>query len=170
MEPSEEPKLRTLVLNLPKSISVSSPAFTNGGRIPDRYTCMGADVSPPLRIEGVPEGTKSLALIMYDPDAPFGTFFHWTLYGVPPEKKELPENIPKVGITDYGKQGRNDFGRIGYGGPCPPPGHGTHRYYFTFMALSEEPDVPEGATVDQLVKALKGKVLAYGYLMGTYSR
>ena len=123
-----------------------------------------------MKIEGVPENTVELALIMYDPDAPIGTFYHWLLYKIPSDKTELPENIPKDKVTEYGVQGVNDFGNIGYGGPCPPHGHGRHRYYFLVVALKEKIDLEPGASVEDLLKAIRGKILGYGVLMGTYSR
>ncbi len=147
-----------------------SSVFANGERIPEKYTCDGEDVSPPLKIEGIPGEAVELALIMYDPDAPIGTFYHWLLYSIPPNTTELPENIPKDKITEYGVQGVNDFGNLGYGGPCPPHGHGRHRYYFLVVALREKTGLKPGASISDLMKAIRGKVIGYGVLMGTYSR
>ncbi len=151
-------------------ISVKSPAFNNGERIPDKYTCVGPDVSPPLVIEGIPKDTVELAIVMYDPDAPIGVFYHWLIYSMPRDVSELPENIPKEETTEYGVQGRNDFGRIGYNGPCPPRGHGTHRYYFLVYALNSEIGLAPGVSVKEFLQAVEGKVIGYGVLMGTYSR
>ncbi len=153
-----------------EKIEVSSPAFKHGDRIPDKYTCVGPDVSPPLIIKGVPEDATELALVMYDPDAPGGVFYHWLLYSIPRDTSELPENVPKDETTVYGVQGRNDFGRIGYGGPCPPRGHGTHHYYFLVLALESEIGLGPGAAPRGFLQSIEGKVLAYGVLMGTYSR
>lgn len=144
--------------------------FSNGERIPEKYTCDGEDVSPPLKIEQAPGETTELALIMYDPDAPIGTFYHWLLYSIPPDIHELPENIPKDKVTEYGVQGVNDFGNIGYGGPCPPHGHGRHRYYFLIIALREKIGLEPGASINDLMKNIRGKIIGYGVLMGTYSR
>ncbi len=144
--------------------------FSHGERIPVKYTCDGQDVSPPLKISGLPSDTVEMALIMYDPDAPIGTFYHWLLYNIPPDKTELPENIPKDKVTPYGVQGENDFGNIGYGGPCPPRGHGPHRYFFLIVALKEKIDLEPGARVNDLIEKMRGKMIGYGVLMGTYSR
>lgn len=144
--------------------------FGNGDRIPSKYTCDDEDISPPLKIEGVKENTAELALIMYDPDAPIGTFYHWLLYKIPRDVVELPENIPKEKITKYGVQGLNDFNDIGYGGPCPPHGHGTHRYFFLLIALRESVDLKPGVRVNELFDKIRGRVAGYGVLMGTYSR
>ncbi|MFQ5751652.1 MAG: YbhB/YbcL family Raf kinase inhibitor-like protein, partial [bacterium] len=109
-------------------IKITSKAFEEGGMIPDKYTCDGADISPPLKWESIPDSTRSLALISDDPDAPMGTWVHWVVYNLPATKRELPENVPpRETLADGTKQGKNDFGKIGYGGPCPPGG--THRYY-----------------------------------------
>ena len=144
--------------------------FKHGERIPDKYTCDGEDISPPIRISGVPEKTVELVLIMYDPDAPIGTFYHWLLYSIPPEIAEIPEGVPRDKVTAYGVQGINDFGDYGYGGPCPPHGHGTHRYFFVVVALSERTELEPGADIDSLMDRIRGKTLSYGVLMGTYSR
>jgi len=150
-------------------LEVTSPAFTEGGMIPSKYTCEGADVSPPLNIKGIPEGTKSIALIADDPDAPRGIWIHWVLYDWPPEMLSIPENVPKAAELPNGaKQGMTDFGRPGYGGPCPPSG--THRYYFKVYALDKKIDKPAGLTKAQLLEEMKGHVLAEGVLMGRYAR
>lgn len=150
-------------------IVVTSPAFSEGASIPSKYTCDGADISPPLAISGIPEGTKSLALISDDPDAPRGTWVHWVLYDWPADSLTIPENLPKVGDLPNGaKQGMTDFRRVGYGGPCPPSG--THRYYFKVYALDVKLGKPAGLTKPQLLEAMKGHVLAEGSLMGRYAR
>jgi Raf kinase inhibitor-like YbhB/YbcL family protein len=150
-------------------ITVTSSAFQEGGMIPKQYTCDGKDVSPPLAWESVPEGTKSLALICDDPDAPMGTWVHWVLYDLPPTVKALPESVPasKV-IAQGGKQGTSDFRKIGYGGPCPPGG--THRYFFKLYALDTELKADPGMTKAQLLKVMEGHILAEGQLMGKYKR
>lgn len=151
-------------------ISVTSPVFRNSESIPVKYTCDGDDVSPPLIIENVPEEAVELALIMFDPDAPVGIFYHWLLYDIPKDIHELPENVPKEEETEFGVQGRNDFGRIGYGGPCPPRGHGRHRYYFLVVALKEEIGLAPAVPASIVLENIKGKIAGYGVLMGTYSR
>lgn len=150
-------------------IKITSPAFENGGMIPAKYTCDGINVSPPLAWGSIPEGTKSLALISDDPDAPTGTWVHWVIYNLPADIKGLPENIPPLKELEHGaKQGITDFRRIGYGGPCPPSG--THRYYFKIYALDIMLDLEAGATKKQLLKAMEGHILAQGQLMGRYKR
>jgi len=150
-------------------IEIKSSAFEEGGMIPPKYTCDGADVSPPLSWTSVPEGTKTIALICDDPDAPMGTWVHWVLFNLPADVKELPENVPSEKNLDNGAmQGTNDFGNIGYGGPCPPGG--THRYYFKFYALDTEVNLQGGATKKELLKAMEGHILAEGQLMGRYKR
>jgi Raf kinase inhibitor-like YbhB/YbcL family protein len=151
------------------TISVSSSAFEEGGMIPSKYTCDGKDISPPLKWEGVPEGTKSIALISDDPDAPMGTWVHWVMWNVPPDAQGLPENVPPDSpLPDGSRQGITDFGRPGYGGPCPPSG--THRYYFKVYALDTVLELPTSARKGDLLKAVEGHVLAEGQLMGRYSR
>lgn len=150
-------------------IVIKSSAFENGGMIPSKYTCDGEDISPPLEWDSLPEGTKSIAIISDDPDAPMGTWVHWVIYNIPPDKKGLDENVPKVReLPDGARQGMNDFKRIGYGGPCPP--YGVHRYYFKIYALDTLLDLPPGATKKELLKAMEGHILAKGELMGKYSR
>jgi len=150
-------------------IKITSSAFEDGGMIPAKYTCDGADVSPPLRWDAVPEGTKSIALICDDPDAPMGTWVHWVLFNLPAEVNELAENIPADKILPNGaRQGVSDFGRIGYGGPCPPSG--THRYFFKIYALGIELGLEAGANKRQLLKAMEGHILAQGQLIGKYKR
>ena len=151
------------------SIKITSSDFEDNGLIPARYTCDGADISPPLRWDGVPEGTGSIALICDDPDAPMGTWVHWVLFNLPAETKELAENVPTDGtLTNGAKQGITDFGRTGYGGPCPPSG--THRYFFKIYALDMEIDLTPSATKNDLVKAMEGHILGQGQLVGKYKR
>jgi Raf kinase inhibitor-like YbhB/YbcL family protein len=150
-------------------MKLTSPAFTEGGMIPAQYTCNGADISPPLAWEEVPEDAKSLALIVDDPDAPVGTWVHWVLYNLPASTRELKENITKTKILpDGAMQGTNDFRKIGYNGPCPPGG--THRYFFKLYALDEMVDLNPGARKKDLVDAMKGHILAECQLMGKFSR
>lgn len=152
------------------ALTLRSTAFKEGEAIPKKYTCDDADNSPPLAWEGVPEKTKSLALIADDPDAPRGTWTHWVVYNLPAQTKELPENEPKQeSLSNGAKQGNNDFKKAGYGGPCPPPGN-PHRYFFKLYALDTELNLDAGATKDKLLAAMAGHVLADGQLMGTYQR
>jgi Raf kinase inhibitor-like YbhB/YbcL family protein len=151
------------------ALKLTSTAFEEGGMIPAQYTCDGQNVSPPLAWSGAPEGTKTLALIADDPDAPRGTWVHWVVHQIPATEKGLPENVPARETLEGGaRQGTNDFKKPGYGGPCPPSG--THRYFFKLYALDASPDLPPGATKDQLLKAMEGHILAQGQLMGRYKR
>jgi len=150
-------------------IKITSSAFAEGGLIRPKYTCDGVDVSPPLQWDAIPEGTKSIALICDDPDAPMGTWVHWVLFNLPAETKELAENIPPDRTLPSGaKQGTSDFGRIGYGGPCPPSG--THRYFFKIYALDAEVGLEAGAGKRQLLGAMEGHILGQGQLIGKYKR
>ena len=150
-------------------IKVTSTAFTEGGMIPPKYTCDGEDISPPLQWDAVPDGAKSIALISDDPDAPMGTWVHWVLFNLPAQTKKLPENVPPDKTLPNGaRQGITDFGRVGYGGPCPPSG--THRYFFKIYALDTELQLDAGAGKRDLLKAMEGHILAKGQLMGKYKR
>ncbi|MGD2295867.1 MAG: YbhB/YbcL family Raf kinase inhibitor-like protein [Candidatus Aminicenantes bacterium] len=150
-------------------IKITSDAFQEGDMIPKKHTCDGINISPQLAWEGVPEGTETLALINDDPDAPMGTWVHWVVFDIPAHVREIPENVPpERELGTGGKQGVNDFGKIGYGGPCPPSG--THRYYFKLYALDSVIGLERGATKDDLLKAMEGHILAQGQLMGRYSR
>jgi len=152
-----------------KMMKITSSAFEEGSLIPRKYTCDGADISPPLQWSSVPDGAKVFAIICDDPDAPMGTWVHWVIYNLPATLNELSENVPKLGTLPNGaRQGRNDFGRTGYGGPCPPGG--THRYYIKFYALSEELKAEAGLTKSGLLNAMKGHILAEAQLMGKYKR
>lgn len=143
-------------------MEVSSPAFENGQKIPSKHSCQGENRSPLLRIESIPKGTVTFAIIVEDPDAPNGTFDHWVAWNIPPAK-ELEEGI-KVA-----NQGVNGFGSVGYKGPCPPPGS-PHRYYFRVYALDTELDLPSKSLKGDLKKAMKGHILGEATLMGTYQR
>ncbi len=154
---------------LKMDIKVTSASFEEGGMIPSKYTCDGEDISPSLSWSGVPEGTKSIALVSDDPDAPMGTWVHWVAFNLPPETGELAEGIPHGETLEIGgKQGKTDFGKVGYGGPCPPSG--THRYYFKIYALDTMIDLDAGITKAELLEAMEGHILAQGQLMGRYKR
>ena len=156
--------------DLPMSIEVTSTAFKAETSIPKQFTGDGADQSPSLRWSEPPSGTKSIALICDDPDAPRGTWVHWVLFNLPAQARELDEGVPTTEtLGDGAKQGKNDFGNIGYGGPAPPKGK-AHRYFFKLYALDVTLDLAPGATKAQLVDAVKGHILAEGQLMGTYQR
>jgi Raf kinase inhibitor-like YbhB/YbcL family protein len=148
------------------TITLTSPDFEDDGPIPARLTCDGDDDSPALRWEGVPVGTAEVALLVEDPDAPGGTFVHWVLWGVGATPGELPAGQLPAGANE----GRNDFGRRGWNGPCPPGGRGEHRYIFTLFAVSEPVGLAAGASANELRRALRGRVLAEGRLTGRYSR
>jgi hypothetical protein len=151
------------------ALELRSAAFPEGGSIPSQYTCDGKNVSPPLSWSGTPTAAKSLALICDDPDAPAGVWVHWVLYDLPPSTSALPEGVPaRDEIREGGRQGKNDFRKIGYGGPCPPSG--THRYVFTLYALDSKLDLAAGATKQDLLAAMRGHVIAEGKLTGKYSR
>jgi len=135
-----------------------------GQPIPRRHSCEGEDLSPPLQWGGVPPGAVSLALIVDDPDAPVGTFTHWLAWGISPDAGGLAEGQPAQ------SEGRNDFGQAGYRGPCPPRGHGVHRYFFRLHALESEPALPSGASRNELERAIAGRVVAVAELVGTYQR
>lgn len=143
------------------SLQVTSTAFTAGGMIPSQYTCDGANINPPLDIQGIPKGAKSLALIVDDPDAPVGTWVHWVVWNIP-VAAHLEEN------TVPGKEGLNDFKKHHYGGPCPPSG--THRYFFKVYALDVMLDLPDNTKKAGLEKAMEGHIVALGELMGVYKR
>jgi Raf kinase inhibitor-like YbhB/YbcL family protein len=152
------------------SLKVTSTAFSEGAAIPTKFTCDGEDVSPPLAWSGVPEGTRSVALISDDPDAPGRTWVHWVLYRLQADAAGLPEAVPKTDTLPNGaRHGTTDFGRREYGGPCPPPGS-PHRYFFKVYALDGAVDLEPGATKGDLLSAMDGHTLAQGELMGTYRR
>ena len=148
---------------------LTSAAFVEGRPIPAVYTCESRDVSPPLAWSGAPPGAKSFVLVSDDPDAPGKTWVHWVVYNLPPSVTQLPEAFPaERQQADGTRQGLTDFGRVGYGGPCPPSG--THRYFFKLYALDGELTLPPGATKAQVEAAMQGHVLAEAQLMGTYRR
>jgi Raf kinase inhibitor-like YbhB/YbcL family protein len=151
------------------TMQIQSSAFKEGTTIPKKHTCEGEDVSPPLTWSESPSGTKSLVLICDDPDAPVGTWVHWVLFGLPPTTRELPEGVPAKGEVLGAKQGSNDFGNLGYGGPCPPPGP-AHRYFFKLYAVDAELKLDVGATKAEVMKAIEGHILDQGQLMGRYAR
>ena len=152
-----------------KVLSLSSPAFEEGGEIPGKYSCDGQKVSPPLRWNGTPAGTGSFALIMDDPDAPGKVFTHWVLFNLPPDVLELAEDIPKKSELESGAlQGKNGMGSTGYFGPCPPGG--THHYRFTIYALDKPLDLAAGVSKERVLKAMEGHILAEAQLIGTYRR
>jgi Raf kinase inhibitor-like YbhB/YbcL family protein len=145
-------------------LKITSPAFPHDGMIPSKFTCDGADVSPPLSIVNIPEKTRSLALIVDDPDAPVGTWVHWVVWNIAAGTKKIPEASVSPGAI----QGTNDFGKQRYGGPCPPSG--THRYFFKLYALDAPLVLKSGATKVQIEEAMKGHVLAQTELIGLYRR
>jgi Raf kinase inhibitor-like YbhB/YbcL family protein len=152
------------------TMEISSPAFGDGDRIPVNQTADGTNLSPELRWAGAPQNTRSFALICEDPDAPRGTWTHWVLFNVPADTTSYAEGVPAAGeLPDGARQGKNDFGKIGYGGPSPPGGK-PHRYYFKLYALDTKLDLPAGAGKDQVLGAMKGHVLAEGQLLGHYGR
>ncbi len=153
-----------------EKMAIVSPAFKMGAPIPKKYTGDGPDISPPLTWEGVPKDAKSLALISDDPDAPVGTWVHWVIFNIPPTEKGLPEGVPKTETLPNGaKQGINDFRKIGYNGPAPPPGK-PHRYYFKLYALDTVLNLPSGVKKSDLLRAMEGHILATAEYMGTYQR
>jgi Raf kinase inhibitor-like YbhB/YbcL family protein len=174
--PAEDPSRLTM--------SLRSPAFSDGGMIPRSYTCDGSDRSPPLEWSGVPDSTRTLALICDDPDAPTGTWSHWVVINLQPAVRALKEGIPaetsvplaRMEMEPAGdsspkalaQQGQNDFGKTGYGGPCPPGG--THRYVFRLYALDTRLDLPSSATRADVLKAIQEHILAEGRLVGKYTR
>jgi Raf kinase inhibitor-like YbhB/YbcL family protein len=149
---------------------LSSPAFAQGSLIPKKFTCDGANISPALTWSSLPSGTRSLALIADDPDAPVGTFTHWVLYNVAPSLTGIPEAVAKITqVSGIGTHGNNSYGRPGYDGPCPPRG-APHRYFFTLYALDLAPDLPPGLTPTKLQGDMHGHILAEGQWMGKYQK
>ncbi|MBL7054816.1 YbhB/YbcL family Raf kinase inhibitor-like protein [Candidatus Woesearchaeota archaeon] len=144
-------------------MKLASSAFENEGNIPSEFTCDGDDVSPPLAISDVPENTKSFALVCDDPDAPVGNWDHWIVWNIQADTREIAKATDPKGVD-----GKNSWGRTGYGGPCPPSG--THRYFFKLYALDTELGLEEGSGKDELEKAMEGNILAKAELMGKYQR
>lgn len=145
-------------------IDLTSPAFESQGMIPEQYTCDGRDISPELNWTVVPSGTRSFALIVDDPDAPAGTWVHWVLFDIPAEVRSLPAGVRGVGV-----EGRNGWRSTGYGGPCPPPGE-PHRYFFKLYALDGMLELPSGASKAEVERAMQGRILGQGELVGLYGR
>lgn len=146
------------------TMTLTSPVFAGGGGIPARHTCDGADISPPLAIANVPDGTKSLALILDDPDAPVGTWVHWVVWNIPATTRELAEGSLPAGALE----GKNSWQRNRYGGPCPPSG--VHRYFFKLYALDASLTLGSGTAKADLERAMEGHVIGRAELMGTYRR
>lgn len=152
------------------AFTLGSPAFRNGESIPERFARAGGDLSPPLAWNDPPAGARTLALVMQDPDAPGGTFTHWLLYNLPATVRTLPEGVPKalhVSQPVAGKQGRNDYGTIGYGGPQPPPGE-RHRYVFRVFALDGRLDLRAGADISAFGLELERRAIGVAELVGLY--
>ncbi|OGI17996.1 MAG: hypothetical protein A2287_00840 [Candidatus Melainabacteria bacterium RIFOXYA12_FULL_32_12] len=149
-------------------MNLTSNAFADKETIPPQYTCDGENISPPLKIEKVPQDAKSLALIVDDPDAPHETFVHWVLYNIPANKTELSESLPNIPqLTDRSLQGKNSFGKTGYGGPCPPSG--THRYFFKLYALDTNLDLdPKATTKREIENTMMGHIISEAELVGLY--
>jgi len=161
--------LQAMEVRAMNSIQLMSSAFSNGGAIPERYTCDGDNISPPLSWNQLPQGLKSLALLVDDPDAPIGDWVHWILYNIPPDAKDLPEGfLIKESPWKGTATGRNDSGKSDWSGPCPP--NGTHRYFFKLYALDTLLDVREGMTKKELLRAMEGHIVGKGELIGRYSR
>lgn len=152
------------------TLQLKSSDFSAGSTIPKQFTCEGADLSPALEWNDPPPNTQSFALIADDPDAPVGTWVHWVLYDLPPNLRALPQNFPKTEQSPDGwRHGRNDFKKIGYNGPCPPPGK-PHRYFFKLYALDTKLNLKSGASKKDVERAMQGHILAQGEYMGRYSR
>ena len=152
------------------SLELTSDSFDEGDTIPVRHTCDGEDLSPPLSVGGVPDEAESLAMIVDDPDAPAGTWVHWVLYGLPADIGSLPQGVPAgAEVLDGTLQGENDFGDLGWGGPCPPPGE-EHRYVFRLYAVDGTPGLESGATRERLLEAIEPMVVEEARLTGRYQR
>ena len=163
-------KLRVRAKGGTMPFELTSMAFSAGETIPQKFTCDGPDVSPQLKWNEPPANSQGMALIMDDPDAPAGTWVHWLLYDLPANTRELPEGVAKQEQVSGGaRQGRNDFGKIGYGGPCPPPGK-PHRYFFKLYALDAKLGLKAGATKADVERTMKGHILAQTELIGKYGR
>jgi Raf kinase inhibitor-like YbhB/YbcL family protein len=152
------------------TLSLSSTAFKDGDNMPTKYTCSGQNVSPPLAWNAPPAGTQAFALIVDDPDAPSGVFTHWVLFNLPPSTRELAEGVPtQEQLPNDALQGKNDSGKIGYGGPCPPPGP-SHRYRFNIYAIDKLLNLTAGTSKQQVLDAMQGHILAQALLTATYQR
>jgi hypothetical protein len=151
-------------------MDLTSTSFAEGDAIPKKHTCDAEDVSPELSWSGVPEGAKSLVMICDDPDAPVGTWVHWVMFGISPDANGLPEGVPDgESVLGGATHGRNDFGNLGYGGPCPPPGP-AHRYFYKIFAVDIEPVLSAGGSKADVMQAIDGHIVAEGQLMGRYGR
>ncbi|MBV8950865.1 MAG: YbhB/YbcL family Raf kinase inhibitor-like protein [Actinobacteria bacterium] len=148
------------------TLQLTSALFADGDMLPTRSSCDGEDMSPHLMWSGMPDGTRELALTMVDPDAPAGTFVHWVLWGLTPSTHELEEGL----MPDCVRDGKNGFGRTGYGGPCPPRGDRPHRYVFRLYALSSTLSLDDGASLETLEAAMNGRVIEQAQLTGRYAR
>ncbi len=167
--PSKEELIESLYKN-EKLIEVSISAFQEGGDIPAKYTCVGEDINPEIVWSGLPENTASIMVIMYDPDAPVGYFIHWVIFNIPPTFTGIPEGeSSREKRATLGVEARNDFGRIGYGGPCPPPGP-KHRYYFLVLALDTQLDFKEGEDPVKVIQEASKHVIGYGVTYGRFGR
>jgi len=160
---SEEVELNTLT---PGNMEITTPAFEHNGEIPSKYTCDAEDLNPELQISGVPESTDSLVLIVDDPDAPAKTWVHWVVFNIDPSTETIKENSAPSGAVE----GTTDFGRTGWGGPCPPPPTGEHRYFFKLYALDTTLDLDSSATKTDVEQAMADHVLDSASLIGLYSR
>jgi Raf kinase inhibitor-like YbhB/YbcL family protein len=146
-------------------MEIISPVFRSGSPIPPQYSCRGQNVNPPLNIFNVPDGTLGITLIMHDPDAVSGDFLHWLVWDIPPSTESISVNSVPIGAI----QGLNGSGKAGYAGPCPPAGTGVHRYIFDFYALDTVLNLKPGSTIQEVIKAQKGHVLAHSALTGTFA-
>lgn len=152
------------------AFEIESFSFKNGSYIPKKYTCAGKDISPHFLWRDIPSGTKSLVLICDDPDAPFKTWVHWVIFNIPADVRELPEGVSSQELKVKGIiQGRNDFGNIGYGGPCPPPGK-PHRYFFKLYALDSLLSLEEGASKQEVLKKMQGHIIEKTEIMGLFKK
>lgn len=149
---------------------LTSSAFNSGEKLPQKFSCDGANVSPPLAWSEAPKETHSFALFCDDPDAPGGMFHHWAIYDIPVSTHDLPEGFSAAAFNGLVRQGVNDFGQLGYGGACPPKGHGTHHYHFKLMALNVGHLAVRGKTCKDIADAARGHILAETEMMGLYSR
>lgn len=146
-------------------LAVSSTALADGEDVPVAFTCEGEDIAPDLTWADVPADAVEIVIVVDDPDAPGGTFTHWTAWGLRPDSAPIDGDLPQGAV-----EGTTDFGQVGYRGPCPPAGHGPHRYRFRVLALDAALDLPRGATPAQLSDAISGHVLAWGQLQASYAR
>ncbi len=167
--PSKEDLIES-IYKFNKAIDVSSPAFDEAGDIPVKYTCIGQDINPELKWSNIPENTKSIMIIMYDPDAPIGYFIHWVIFNIPPTFSSIPEGeSSKNKRATIGVEAKNDFGRVGYGGPCPPPGP-KHRYYFIVLALDTQLNFKQGDDPVKVIEEASKHIIAYGVTYGRFGR